>query len=90
MINGMEIETWTEGGVDMIHTIYFFDNYQDIYNKTEVKKELDRLYENFDIDEEIDLYRQDKKYKNDFTIRESLEDFEKYHNRLKDLSKNFL
>lgn len=90
MINGMEIETWSEGGVDMIHTIYFLDNYQDIYNKTEVKKELDRLYENFDIDEEIDLYRQDKKYKNDFTIRESLEDFEKYHNRLKDLSKNFL
>ena len=90
MINGMEIETWTEGGVDMIHTIYFFDNYQDIYNKTEVKKELDKLYENFDIDEEIDLYRQDKKYKNDFTIRASLEDFEKYHNRLKDLSKNFL
>lgn len=90
MINGMEIETWTEGGVDMIHTIYFFDNYQDIYNETEVKKELDGLYENFDIDEEIDLYRQDKKYKNDFTIRESLEDFEKYQNRLKDLSKNFL
>ena len=40
--------------------------------------------------EEIDLYRQDKRYKNDFTIRESLEDFEKYHDRLKDLSKNFL
>lgn len=90
MINGMEIETWTEGGVDMIHTIYFFDDYQKIYDKDNVNKAIDELYENFSIDEEIDLYRQDKRYKNDFTIRESLEDFEKYHNRLKDLSKNFL
>lgn len=90
MVNGMEIETWTAGGVDMIHTIYFLDNYQNIYDKDKVKRELDELYNNFSIDDEIDMYRQNKKYKDDFTIKESLEDFEKYKERLKDLSNNFL
>lgn len=38
MISGMEIETWTNGGVDMIHTFYFYDDYQELYDKDNVKK----------------------------------------------------
>ena len=89
MINGMEIETWTNGGVDMIHTFYFSDNYQDIYDKDNVNKQLQELADNFSIDDEIDLYRQDKRYKDNFTIKESLDDFTEYQNRLDDLVKNF-
>ena len=62
-----ELETWTNGGVNMIinlqpFTIESFENYVN----------------DFDIDEEIDLHRQGKSYKQAFTIRESVEDFEDY------------
>ncbi|MCI8310125.1 hypothetical protein [uncultured Clostridium sp.] len=90
MISGMEIETWTNGGVDMIHTFYFCDDYQELYEKDNVKKQLKEIADSFSIDDEIDMYRQDAKYKSNFSIRESLEDFEEYQNRLKNLSKNFL
>lgn len=90
MNNGIEFETWTNGGVDMIHTIYFFNDYQDIYDKEKIKKELEEIIDNFSIDEEIEIYRQDKRYKEAFSIRESLEDFENYKEKLNDLSENFL
>lgn len=90
MISGMEIETWTNGGVDMIHTLYFCDDYQELYEKDNVKKQLKEIADSFSIDDEIDMYRQDAKYKSNFSIRESLKDFEEYQNRLKNLSKNFL
>ena len=48
------------------------------------------MYSEFSIDDEIDIYRQDKLYKSNFTISQSLEDFTEYENRLKDLSKNFV
>lgn len=90
MNNGIELETWTNGGVDMIHTIYFCDNYSDLYDKNKVLKELQEMVNNFSIDDEIDTYRQDNNYKSNFSIRESLEDFEDYQNKLNDLSKNFI
>ena len=48
------------------------------------------MIDNFSIDEEIDIYRQDKRYKEAFSIKESLEDFENYEEKLNDLSDNFL
>jgi len=90
MISGMEIETWTNGGVDMIHTLYFCEDFQELYDRDNVNKQLKEIFDNFSIDDEIDIYRQDKRYKENFTIRESLEDFEEYYNKLKDLSENFV
>ena len=87
--NGMQIETWTNGGVDMIHTFYFCDDFQDIYGVDNIQSELQDLYDNFSIDDEIDMYRQDDKYKSDFTISESLQDFTEYQKTLEDLTKNF-
>lgn len=89
MISGMEIETWTNGGVDMIHTFYFCEDYQELYDKDNVKKQLQEIADNFSIDDEIDIYRQDKKYKEDFTISQSLEDFTEYKKTLDDLANNF-
>ena len=43
MISGMEIETWTNGGVDMIHTFYFCNDYQELYDKENVKKTTTRI-----------------------------------------------
>lgn len=64
-----ELEDWTNGGVNMI--IYI-----DKRKKENLKEQLLEYIDNFDIDEVIDLYRQDERYRNDFTIRESLKDFE--------------
>lgn len=88
--NYIEIESWTNGGVDMIQTLDFRDNFYDLYDINKVKKEIDEVVERFDIDEEIDLYRENKEYKRDFTIKESLKDFEDYEEKLQDLANNFL
>lgn len=85
---GFEMETWTDGGVNMIHNI-MFDNFMDLFDIDKISEELYELYQNFSVDEEIDLYRQGEDYKQHFTIRDSLEDFEDYEKRLEDLSINF-
>ena len=89
MISSMEIETWTNGGVNMIHTFYFCNDYQELYDINNIEKQLQELVNNFSIDDEIDIYRQDKNYKSNFTISQSLEDFSDYQKKLEDLSNNF-
>ncbi len=72
------LEQWTNGGVDMI--IEFEKN-------RSVIEALQEYIDNFDIDEEIDMYRQDKEYREAFTIRESLTDFEKWIDFIEDIIK---
>ena len=67
-----EVEKWTNGGVDMIITLIPF-----------TKDEFISYVDDFDIDEKIDFYRNDKSYKNTFTIRQSLKDFTEFNNMLK-------
>ena len=67
-----ELEKWTYGGVDMIITLIPF-----------TKDEFISYVDDFDIDEKIDFYRNDKSYKNTFTIRQSLKDFTEFNNMLK-------
>jgi hypothetical protein len=69
-----EIEKWTNGGVDMI-----------IWLRPFTIKEFENYVNDFSVDEEIDLYRQDQQYKNVFTISQSLEDFTDFHNHLKEI-----
>lgn len=70
-----EVEKWTEGGVDMIiwlnpFTIGEFKDYIKV----------------FDLDETIDLHRQDKSYREAFTITQSLKDFTDFLNHLKEVA----
>jgi len=69
-----EVEKWTNGGVDMVIWLnpFTIDEFKNYVN-------------NFDVDEEIDLYRQDKYYRSVFTISQSLADFTLFHNHLKDV-----
>lgn len=69
--NDLTLERWTDGGVDMIICIN---------KKKDVIEQLEQYLDNFDIDEEIDLYRQDKNYRNNFKITESVKDFESWVN----------
>ena len=70
-----EVENWTDGGVDMIITLMPF----------EAEKFIEYA-DDFDIDEEIDCHRQDKCYKNAFTITQSVEDFTNFHDMLKEVA----
>lgn len=65
------LEQWTNGGVDMI--IYI-----DKTSNDNLIEQLTEYVETFDIDSEIDMYRESKDYKNAFTIRESVHDFERW------------
>lgn len=65
--NYIDLEAWTNGGVDMFITI---EKAKDLISQ------LKDYVENFDIDEEIDILRESEDYKNNFTNRQSLEDFE--------------
>ena len=72
--NDFELETWTNGGVNMF--IYL--------NKNEdITKQFREYVENFDIDEEIEIHRQDDRYKNAFSITDSVDDFRDYLRWLK-------
>lgn len=67
----IELESWTDGGVDMIITL----------DKTSTKtltEQFNEYIDNFDIDEEIDLMRTDIRYRERFTIRESLNDYDNW------------
>lgn len=67
--NDFELETWTNGGVNMF--IYL--------NKNEdITQQFREYVENFDIDEEIEIHRQGKDYRNAFSITESVDDFRDY------------
>ena len=70
-----ELEKWTNGGVDMI-----------IYLEPFTIDEFKSYVDDFNVDDEIDLHRQSQEYKNTFTIRESLVDFEDFYNDLKELT----
>ena len=67
----IELETWTSGGVDMFIVL-------DKTAQENFVEQLENYCENFDIDGEIDLMRENKEYRNRFTIRESVEDYEDY------------
>lgn len=68
-----ELEQWTDGGVDMIISLLKDDN-----RFNNMLEQFKYYVEGFDIDEEIDIYRQNENYKNNFTIVESVKDFESW------------
>ena len=53
-------------------------------------KQFIEYIDNFDIDEEIDIYREDKRYREAFTIRQSLQDFENWIKWLNEIKKDLL
>lgn len=69
-----EVETWTNGGVNMI-----------IWLNPFTVEEFEKRVNDFDVDEEIELHRQGQDYRNAFSIKESLKDFEDFHSRLKNI-----
>ena len=73
----LELESYTDGGVDMFITI-------EKDNSNNLLEQLRLFVKNFDIDEEIDIHRQDTDYRRNFTIRESINDFENWVDYIRD------
>lgn len=82
---GLEIEGWTPSGVNMLH---FIDFRQDgnILNPWDIEDKVDEIYNNFDIDDEIDAHREDERYKRAFAHKQSVADFEKWDSLLSSLN----
>ena len=72
----LELNTYTNGGVNMIITL-----------NPPVTESFQEYVDMFDVDEEIDLHREMDMYKHNFTIRQSLDDFENYLEWLESLLK---
>ena len=67
-----EIETWTTNGVSMLHLL-----------RPLSLASFEEVVKDFNVDEEIDLHRIDPLFRSHFTVRQALEDFEEYQQRLK-------
>lgn len=76
--NDIELETWTNGGVNMILCL---DEGRDESLADQFKERVI----SFDIDEEIDVHRNDSRYRQDFTITESVKDFTSFKEWLEDV-----
>lgn len=72
-----EIETSTANGVSMLHLLSPLS----LASFEEVVKD-------FNVDEEIDLHRIDPLFRSYFPLRQALEDFENYRQRLKTTLEN--
>lgn len=74
-----EVETWTEGGVNMI-----------IWLNPFTVDSFEQYVKDFDVDEEIDTHRQDPNYKSAFSVSDSLEDFTAYNERIKEVERKLI
>ena len=83
---GYELNTYTDGGVNQIIFLDFRDGGNPKKASDFVNK-FSNYIKDFDIDEEIEMYRQDPSYKANFSIRESLEDFESWKEDLQTILK---
>lgn len=75
--NDYELETWTEGGINMFVTI----------SKKNWKEDFQKYVDGFDIDDEISIMQGDKNYHRIFTYAQSVEDFGDYKKWLIAVSK---
>ncbi len=81
---GYELSTYTKGGVNEVIFLDFRDN-KDPNNPKHFVEKFEEYIENYLIDEQIDIYRQDAKYVNDFSISDSLEDFKSFKKNLQSI-----
>lgn len=79
---GYELNTYTKGGVNQIVFIDFRDTDKKPNNPNDFKDLFFEIIKSIDIDEEVEINRQNKTYRNDFTISESLQDFTDWKNQL--------
>ena len=85
---GYELNTYTNGGVNQIVFVDFRGTGKDPKNKDDFKELFLERVESINIDEEIDLNREMKNYKQAFTLTQSLKDFKDWKKDLLKLAKS--
>jgi hypothetical protein len=85
---GYELNTYTDGGVNQIVFIDFRDTGKDPKNEKDFKKLFSERVDSIDIDEEIEMNRQDKSYRQAFTLTQAVKDFTAYKEDLLKLIKS--
>lgn len=73
--NMMELETWTNAGVNMLIHL----------DKTTMMEDLYYYIRNFDAEEEVLLYAECMEYMDNIGLRGGLEDFDEYIQRVEDM-----
>ena len=84
---GYELNTYTDAGVNEIIFLDFREENQDPKNVDDFIKEFKSYMKCYTIDERIETNRQNPKYKEDFTLKQSLKDFSKWNKKIKNLIK---
>lgn len=85
---GYELNTYTDGGVNQIVFIDFRDTGKKPKNANDFKELFLERVNSIDIDEEIELNRQDKAYRQAFTITVAVKDFSDWKNNLLKLAES--
>lgn len=85
---GYELNTYTDGGVNQIVFVDFRDTDKDPKNKNDFKELFLERVNSIDIDEEIETNRQDKSYRQAFTLTRALKDFKDWKKGLLKLAKS--
>ena len=83
---GYELDTYTAGGVNQIIFLDFRSEGQDAENANDFIEEFNSYVNNIDTDYEIEVNRQNQNYKDNFTLRQSLDDFEEWKSELKEIA----
>lgn len=79
---GYELNTYTAGGVNEIIFLDFRNSEFEPTNVDDFITVINERINDIDIDDEIENYRQDKRYRQAFTLSQSLEDFTDWKNGL--------
>lgn len=86
---GVEIENWTSGGVNMCPLVDLREAVAAGASATNVfaiKEEIQSLADDFDVDDEIDVWRNDAAYRAAFTYARASEDFSEWKSKLEALA----
>ena len=82
---GYELDTYTSCGVNQIIFLDFRDEEKDAENVNDFIEQLNYYVKNIDVEEEIELNRQNQDYRENFTFSRSLDDFEKWKTELEEI-----
>lgn len=83
---GYELNTYTDGGVNQNIFIDFRNTDKDPKSEKDFKQLFLARIDSIDIDEEIEVNRQDKAYKAAFTLTQAVKDFKNWKKDLLKLS----
>lgn len=78
VVCGYELNTYTEGGLNQIVFVDFRDTKKDPNNPDDFKELFLERVKSIDVDEEIEVNRQDKGYREAFTLTQALKDVKRW------------